>query len=125
MYFFIDNSDEQKIILSIWLNNKMVQEEFETDKYILLGAIDEFKKRQGFTEKDWQGILVVMGKGRFTATRIAVTVANTLALSLNIPVAGIKDFSDNWQDKIAARKPGEFVSAEYGGEANIGTSKTK
>lgn len=72
--------------------------------------------------KDLQGIGVVMGAGSFTSTRAAVTIANTLAYALHIPVVALPA---NWSTaelttKLKKVKPGQYVSATYSGEANVG-----
>ena len=72
--------------------------------------------------KDLRGIGVVMGAGSFTSTRAAVTIANTLAYALRIPVVALPA---NWTTpelltKLKKAKPGQYVSATYSGEANIG-----
>lgn len=123
MYLFIDNSDDEKIILKLFVNNIWVQAGFLVNKYQLLVAIDHFLVAQNISMRDIRGLAVLVGKGRFTATRIAVTVANTLALALAIPVIGVKMFAENMSSQIDSTPVGRLISAEYSGEANIGTKK--
>lgn len=61
------------------------------------------------------------GPGSYTGLRIGLTVLNTLASSLAIPIVGA--VGDEWQDEALSRlKAGEddkIVLPEYGGEARI------
>lgn len=67
------------------------------------------------------GIGVLRGPGSFTGLRIGLTVMNTLADSLHIPIVGTT--SDDWQSTATARlQNGEndkLVVPEYGAEAHI------
>jgi tRNA threonylcarbamoyladenosine biosynthesis protein TsaB len=60
-------------------------------------------------------IQVVTGPGSFTGSRIGVSIANALALSLDIPVVGIKD------GKIDL--PQDSVLPYYNKNANITKAK--
>ena len=67
------------------------------------------------------GIGVMKGPGSFTGLRIGLTVVNTLADSLNIPIVGA--MSDNWRDlalgKLRSGENEKIVMPEYGAAANI------
>lgn len=123
MYLFIDNSDDEKIVLKLYLNNVWVQADFLTTEFQLLVAIDHFLTEKNMVLQDIKGLAVLVGKGRFTATRIAVTVANSLSLSLRVPVVGVKVFTEDVNNEISETPTGRLISAEYSGEANIGTKK--
>ena len=125
MYLLIDNSEMEKINFYYRLNTKWVQAIFETDKKkSLLGAIDKLFKKLGVKPSDLQGIAVVMGKGGFTAARIAATVANTLAYALGIPVAAVDSADADIVDSAISRaQAGRYISAKYSGEAHIGKKK--
>lgn len=74
---------------------------------------------------DVQGIVFYKGPGSFTGLRIGLSVANSLAYSLDIPIIGttsedwislgIKDLHDGKKDKI--------VKPEYGAPVRITTPK--
>lgn len=123
MYLFIDNSDDEKIVLKLLMNNIWVQADFLVNEYPLLVAVDRFLVEQNVVLLSIKGLAVLVGKGRFTATRIAVTVANALALALAVPVVGVKVFIENMSSQIGQTPIGRLVSAEYSGLANIGTKK--
>ena len=67
----------------------------------LLPAIDSLLKESESTLKDLAGIIVVSGPGGFTALRIGVITANTLAYTLAVPLAGVKLSEFSNFDKLA------------------------
>ena len=79
----------------------------------------------GKTLHDIEGIVVFQGPGSFTGLRIGITVANTLAYSLGIPIVatqaetwvaeGCRRLMNNENDRIAL--------PFYGAEANITVQK--
>jgi tRNA threonylcarbamoyladenosine biosynthesis protein TsaB len=52
-------------------------------------AIDELMKEVGLKPKDLDKIVVAAGPGSFTGVRIGVTIAKTLAWTLNIPIVPV------------------------------------
>ena len=66
------------------------------------------------------GIGVLRGPGSFTGLRIGLTVLNTLATALNVPIVG--EIGDDWQQKCLERlangQNDRIVLPEYGGEAH-------
>lgn len=75
-------------------------------------------------QKVWdniEGLVVFKGPGSFTGLRIGLTVANTLAYGLNIPIVGSQ--GNNWQKlgikQLLAGKNARLVLPEYGAEAFI------
>lgn len=123
MFLIIDNTNESKITFYYALNNRFVQKNFELEEgeSILLYLAKLFAELK-LSLKCLRYLGVVSGQGRFTATRLAVTVANTLAYALRIPVVGLPN---DWQPKetmsLAKLTPvGRYAVAKYSGEANIG-----
>jgi tRNA A37 threonylcarbamoyladenosine modification protein TsaB len=68
--------------------------------------------------------MVVVGAGSFTSTRVACVVANTFAFVLQIPLLAISlKQAQNPQKlipKLLKQKKGNYLSATYSGEPNIG-----
>lgn len=88
----------------------------------LLEKIEQLLERSNQTKQDIQGIIVFQGPGSFTGLRIGITVANALAYSLNIPVAGAK--SENWLKQGIGNLQGhknysKIALPHYGGEVHI------
>ncbi len=123
MFLIVDNTEEGKVIFSFWLNNKFVQREYTTTKNNgVLVCLEKLLSGLKLKLKDIKYLGVVVGAGRFTATRLAVTAANTLAYSLKIPVVALsKDFDQAAAVKMAkAAKVNQYVSPVYSAEAHIG-----
>ena len=123
MYLVIDNSLNDQIVFHTCLNTKWVQHNIERTEKGLLDLIDGLLKELKLGLSDLQGIAVVVGAGKFTATRIATTIANTLALTLKIPVLGVNEFNENLASQLATTSVGIYISALYSAPANIGGKK--
>jgi tRNA threonylcarbamoyladenosine biosynthesis protein TsaB len=96
---------------------------------VILEKIDEIIEGQ---IKSLTGIVVNSGPGSFTGLRIGLSIANSLAYSLNIPVVGVAK-TGSWEqlvnmglkelkDKKTFVKP---IMAEYGAEPNITKPKDR
>ena len=126
MLLIINNIKEGKAIFSFLLNNKFVQRIFKTGKNPNLAAsLEKFLSGRGASLKDIKYLGVVVGAGRFTATRLAVTFVNTLAFALKIPVFSLAenflvDPVDVILKKAKAAKVGQYAIASYSGEARVG-----
>lgn len=84
----------------------------------LLPTIYALLQDQGVSTADIGAILVNPGPGSFTGLRVGVTVANTLAWSLNIPVCACASL----EDALLVRPRGLFsrpVSPHYGAPPSI------
>lgn len=83
--------------------------------------IEKQMKEHGWSWGDIEGIGVYSGPGSFTGLRIGITVVNTAADALDIPIVGIG--GDDWQEAALMRlKQGEndrIILPEYGSAANI------
>ena len=62
--------------------------------------IDKLLQEQNKTLQDLQGIVCFKGPGSFTGLRIGLTVADTLAYALHVPI--VSD-TDDWIEKGIAR----------------------
>ena len=75
--------------------------------------------------KDISGIVVYQGPGSFTGLRIGLTVANTIAYSLGVPIVG--QSGEDWLSQSLSRlSSGETdgqVIPEYGSPVHITQAK--
>lgn len=81
--------------------------------------IQEVLQDQNCNLNDIRGIVIFMGPGSFTGLRIGAAVANALAASLAIPIAGTN--GEDWlQTGISNLKSGQddkIIIPEYGAPA--------
>ena len=122
MYLLVDNSANDKIFVHYYLNTKWIQCKFDKNKD-LLEIVDQLLLDESKQLTDLRGLAVVVSKGKFTATRIAVTVVNTLSYALQIPVLAVTDWYEDLIKDIQASPVGQYVSAQYSAPANIGGGK--
>ncbi|OGH86634.1 MAG: hypothetical protein A2493_00470 [Candidatus Magasanikbacteria bacterium RIFOXYC12_FULL_33_11] len=123
-YLLIDMSEKSDIHLVLFDEEKKVEKNFEGQNRELLLCIDNFFIENNVVKENIKGIMVVVGVGTFTSTRIACVVANTFAFVLQIPLLaiGIDDIV-KIQDLIPSlleQPKGQYISATYSGEPNIG-----
>jgi tRNA threonylcarbamoyladenosine biosynthesis protein TsaB len=83
--------------------------------------IKELLESQGRGLDDVGAVAVFKGPGSFTGLRIGITVANTLADSLDLPI--VSETGDEWIKKAARRLAGgeneHIVLPEYGAQPHI------
>ena len=98
--------------------------EWQADRQLAKGILGYLRDRlaeRSATLQDVKGLGVFQGPGSFTGLRIGITVANTLAESLSVPIVGV--CGDAWQDDALRRlshdENDRIVLPEYGGDARI------
>lgn len=91
----------------------------------LLRTIADMLEQHGKSWPDIQGIVAFQGPGSFTGLRIGLTVANTLAYGLSVPVVARQD--PQWLQRgigdILAGVSDRIVLPEYG--APVHTTEQK
>lgn len=127
MYLLLDNSDP--LAVSFYFKKQDNWQEYKSVRELnepLLVTVDQFFKSKKINKKKLLGLGVIVGKGSFTTTRAAVTVVNTLAYAWGIKAVAVKECDQKLLEKVFKETPkGQFVSALYSGEPNIGTPKNK
>lgn len=110
--------------VSLVHNSRHDRYEWEAGRELARGLHAYLRDRlaeHGAAFHDLTGIGVMQGPGSFTGLRIGVTVANTLAESLDIPIVAAR--GDSWQDEALARLAtgdnDHLVMPYYGSEAHI------
>ncbi|MEK7605265.1 MAG: tRNA (adenosine(37)-N6)-threonylcarbamoyltransferase complex dimerization subunit type 1 TsaB [Patescibacteria group bacterium] len=87
----IDTSHHNKLIVSLTKDGekKVFEEAFDYHKSQgVLPLVEKTLKKEGLEFSDLTGIEVNTGPGSFTGLRVGVTIANTLATILQIPLNG-------------------------------------
>lgn len=87
----------------------------------LLGYIETNLKKYNKNWNDISGIGIFQGPGSFTGLRIGITVCNTLADSLDIPIVGSS--GETWQksalERLSKAENDRIVLPAYGSDARI------
>ena len=129
MYLFINTASSENIYLALVnqqgrvVIKKNIRAKYQQSEKLLPGV----QKLMGRNLKKLKGIIIVKGPGSFTALRIGVATANTLAWALQIPVIGVswnekekmEDLIKNYLNKLKKIKKFKAVWPEYGQEPNI------
>lgn len=110
--------------LTLVENDDRYDTEWEASRELargLLGYLESELRRNGRTFADITGIGAFRGPGSFTGIRIGLTVLNTLADGLHVPIVGTS--GDDWQTQAVAKlERGEderIVLPVYGSGAHI------
>lgn len=87
----------------------------------MLKYIRDQLAERGTSIKEVSGIGVYRGPGSFTGLRIGLTVLNTMARSLAVPIIG--ETGEGWQERvlsrIAAHEDDQLVLPLYGSDALV------
>jgi tRNA threonylcarbamoyladenosine biosynthesis protein TsaB len=105
-----------------------VGHEWQADRQLAKGLLGWLNERLNEQGKSWQDITAIgayQGPGSFTGLRIGLTVLNTLADSLAIPI--VATTGEDWQnDAVERLNQGEndhIALPYYGSDANITTPR--
>jgi tRNA threonylcarbamoyladenosine biosynthesis protein TsaB len=111
--------DQTQIAYEVWHAHRELS-------LTLLQKITDLLASKGKTIHDLEGIVGFAGPGSFTGLRIGLTVANTLAYSLHIPVVGIiaeEDWIQRGIGRLRAREYDAIALPEYGAPVHITQQK--
>ena len=84
--------------------------------------INELIEGNDMSLGDIQGIICYRGPGSFTGLRIGLSVANTLAYSLSIPIVGIEaeqDWISRGLSALISNNTSNIITPEYGAPVHI------
>lgn len=83
--------------------------------------IQDLLNKYNIEYKNLTGVVVFIGPGSFTGLRMGITVANTLAYSLNIPIVGTngKDWFKTGLDMLKNGNSSQIIQPEYGAPVHI------
>lgn len=86
----------------------------------ILKKIKELLGSQGKDFKDIQGIVCFQGPGSFTGLRIGITVADTLAYGLDIPIVAAQDaWIEKGVKRLMAGENDRIALPHYGAPVHI------
>lgn len=110
--------------LTIVRGDQQANYEWQADRALaryLLAFLRDKLLQHGATIHNITGIGVMKGPGSFTGLRIGLTIANTLADNLHIPIIGAS--GEHWREvalkRLSAGENDRIVMPEYGGEAHV------
>ena len=131
MILVINTADSEQVFIGLlekgkWQAKKQFKARAQQAEK-LLPAIQKMFRVSGFRFQGIKGIAVVSGPASFTALRIGVVTANTLAWSLGVPVISLKlnefkelsSLAKAVTVKLARNKNEVIVRPFYGKKPNI------
>ena len=110
--------NEQELAYETWQAHRQLAETIHK-------KINNLLKQHNKKWSDIQGVVVYKGPGSFTGLRIGLSVANALAVSLNIPISGYT--GEGWRaagtKSLQAGQNDQLVIPEYGAEVHTTTPR--
>lgn len=110
--------DQTRLSYEIWEAHRQLAETIHR-------KIEELLRQQ---QKDWHdvaGVVCFQGPGSFTGLRIGLTVGNTLAYGLSLPVVAAQ--GDDWQkvgiERLLKGESDKQAAPFYGADAHITPQK--
>ena len=90
MYTLFLDTHSQEVVVVLYKDKKVLQVVNKISGYqhsqVALPTIKAILEKEGIAPRDLGQIIVVVGPGSFTGVRIGVTIAKTMAYTLNIPI---------------------------------------
>lgn len=127
MFLLIDPSVKDQITLALFDNTLCEKKTYDVMNRAVLACIDALLLEKGMRPDGLKGVMIVVGAGGFSSTRIAVTVANTFAYVCQIPLLAVTEEQakdpQSLIDVLLGQEPGKYIAPEYSGEPNITQSK--
>lgn len=110
--------DQNQLAYETWTAHRQLAE-------TLHAKIEQLLKSQSKSLHDIEGIVAFAGPGSFTGLRIGLTVANTLAYALKVPIAAGKDpqWLENGVATLLSGHGEKLVMPEYGAPVHITAPK--
>ncbi len=124
MNLFLDTSTGACKIYLYDNNNLIVQKTWQADRQLakgLLGQLEQFLQENESSFTALKGLGVFRGPGSFTGLRIGVTILNTMADALDVPIVG--GMGDEWREDVLRNlrnnQNDHIVLPEYGSLPHI------
>lgn len=110
--------------LTVVDDDTRTEHEWQADRQLARGLLAYLRDNVGDFH-NLTGVGVMKGPGSFTGLRIGLTVANTIADDLGIPIVG--ETGKNWREMALNRldlgENDQIVMPEYGSDAHITTPR--
>jgi tRNA threonylcarbamoyladenosine biosynthesis protein TsaB len=111
--------------IRLYVSNSLVSDfKYDSGRQLaatLLLNITGLLESMGAKLSDLTGVVCYEGPGSFTGLRIGITVANSLAYSLDVPIVG--SGSDDWAkigvELLNSGAQSRMIMPVYGAEANV------
>lgn len=122
-------TDNPKAELAVYQNSiKLAEIKWQAHRQLSETIHTKIKELLASQNKDWhdiESIVCFEGPGSFTGLRIGLTVANTMADSLKIPIiaSGGKNWAERGLKRILAGENDTIALPEYGRPARITAPK--
>lgn len=99
-------------------------ESWQTQSEHMVPEIDKLMEENSLSREDIEGVVTAIGPGSYTGVRIALTIAKTVALSLNVPVYPVSSLRILKNGKIPSiclinARSGRSYFAVYEGEKTL------
>ncbi|HEX4662628.1 MAG TPA: tRNA (adenosine(37)-N6)-threonylcarbamoyltransferase complex dimerization subunit type 1 TsaB [Candidatus Saccharimonadales bacterium] len=118
-----DSPDAELALFDVG-GTELHHETWHADRALAKGLhahIETLLKEQHKGWEDITGVIIFRGPGSFTGLRIGITVANTLAYGLDVPIIG--EMGQEWQQtaltRIKNHENDRIILPHYGSEATI------
>ena len=112
MYSLLIDTHDASILLALYHSNNLVIKKEIRDSHShsenTIPALIELLKEKNTSVQELSDIVVVNGPGSFTGERLGVTIAKTLAYTLNIPIRTITSLEMHLNEEI--KKNYEYIS---------------
>ena len=95
-------------------------EAWQRQSEVMIPELDKLLKDNGFSKDDIQDVIVAIGPGSYTGVRIAITIAKTIAVALNVkvyPVSSLQVLKDGDNPSIClinARSKRSYIGVYQG-----------
>ena len=110
--------DSQQLTLLTWHAHRQLAETIHL-------KIKELLTVHKYSWGDLRGVVIFIGPGSFTGLRISISVANALAVSLQLPIIGVTD--NDWPNqginRLLSGENDRLATPEYGSPPHITSSK--
>jgi len=126
MYLCIDPAVRDCIRITVHFSQRFETHEYQGRNREILHALSSILETYTMTVRDVRGIVVIIGEGGFSSTRVACVVANTLSFALGVCVTSVRReeymlHRGQMDTLFTSVTLGDYISAEYSGDPNIGT----